>query len=89
MGFRGFSASYVAVSPFEGGEGFDQMESDSGEITPFPGYLQSVIVSSEEEIESNYDDNIEDPIEYNGENIKTHDEDEHSYNSNNGFEHYR
>lgn len=56
---RGFSASYVAVYPFDG-EGVDEMESDSSEMTPFPGYLQSVIVSAESYGNENEDNENED-----------------------------
>lgn len=94
MGFKGFSASYVAVSPFDGGAGFDDMKSDSAEMTPFPGYLQSVVVSSEEETAYNYDDNIELPIGNNRNNYNnnhqdplSNEEDEHDFNSN-VYEHY-
>lgn len=41
MNFKGFSASYVAVDPFEGSE--EEIGSDSSETaTPFPGYLKSI-----------------------------------------------
>lgn len=39
MGFKGFSASYVAVDPFDE---FDEMNSDSAEVTPFPGSLRNI-----------------------------------------------
>uniref|UniRef100_A0A336MKA2 Metalloendopeptidase n=1 Tax=Culicoides sonorensis TaxID=179676 RepID=A0A336MKA2_CULSO len=39
MGFKGFSASYVAVDPFDE---FDEMNSDSAEVTPFPGSLHHI-----------------------------------------------
>lgn len=43
MTFKGFSASYVAIDPFEGSE---EMNSDSSEMaTPFPGYLKSIYVT--------------------------------------------
>lgn len=39
--FKGFSASYVSVDPFEGSE--EENGSESSEtVTPFPGYLKSV-----------------------------------------------
>lgn len=38
MNKKGFSASYVAVDPFEGSE--EEISSDSSEMsTPFPGYV--------------------------------------------------
>lgn len=39
MGFKGFSASYVAVDPFED---FEEISSDSYEATPFPGSLKNI-----------------------------------------------
>lgn len=45
MNRKGFSASYVAVDPFEGSE--EEISSDSSEmVTPFPGYMKSVYVSN-------------------------------------------
>lgn len=44
MNRKGFSASYVAVDPFEGSE--EEISSDSSEVTPFPGYMKSVYVNS-------------------------------------------
>lgn len=43
MGFKGFSASYVAVDPFDE---FDEMNSDSAEVTPFPGSLRNIHYNS-------------------------------------------
>lgn len=45
MGFKGFSASYVAVDPLE--DDFDGMNSDSTEVdaTPFPGSLRTMYSS--------------------------------------------
>lgn len=41
MSSKGFSASYVAVDPFEGSE--EEINSDSSEMaTPFPGSLKSI-----------------------------------------------
>lgn len=41
MSLKGFSASYVAVDPFEGSE--EETGSDSSEmVTPFPGSLKSI-----------------------------------------------
>lgn len=60
MTFKGFSASYVAVYPFDEGGGIDEMESDSSEMTPFPGYLQSVMVSAETFGNENEDNENED-----------------------------
>lgn len=51
MGFKGFSASYVAVDPFDE---FD-MSSDSGEVTPFPGSLRNIHYNS-----GDFDDDDED-----------------------------
>lgn len=63
MGFKGFSASYVAVDPFEE---FDEMNSDSAEVTPFPGALKPIYSSGhddfdEEEEEVDPDSNSFDP----------------------------
>lgn len=45
MNRKGFSASYVAVDPFEGSE--EEISSDSSEmVTPFPGYMKSVYVNN-------------------------------------------
>lgn len=45
MNKKGFSASYVAVDPFEGSE--EEISSDSSEMsTPFPGYMKSMYVNS-------------------------------------------
>lgn len=45
MNKKGFSASYVAVDPFEGSE--EEISSDSSEmVTPFPGYMKSVYVNN-------------------------------------------
>lgn len=61
--FKGFSASYVAVDPFEGSE---EMNSDSSEMaTPFPGYFKSIYVTKlggenvdeDEEDYNEYDNN--------------------------------
>lgn len=43
MGFKGFSAAYVAVDPFDD---FDEMNSDSAEVTPFPGSLRNIHYNS-------------------------------------------
>lgn len=51
MGFKGFSASYVAVDPFED---FEENVSESLEVTPFPGSLKSIYHHN------NIDDNEED-----------------------------
>jgi tolkin protein len=40
VGFKGFSASYVTVSPFDE---FEE-ESESAEITPFPGSLKHMYI---------------------------------------------
>lgn len=40
-----FNFSYVAVDPFEGSE--EEISSDSSEMsTPFPGYMKSIYVNS-------------------------------------------
>lgn len=45
MNKKGFSASYVAVDPFEGSE--EEISSDSSEMaTPFPGHVKSVYVNN-------------------------------------------
>lgn len=62
MSFKGFSASYVAVDPFEGSE--EEISSDSSEMaTPFPGSLKSIYANklgsnsgSEDEDETFYNE---------------------------------
>lgn len=45
---KGFSASYLALDPFEGSE--EETYSESSEMsTPFPGYLKSIYVKNEDE----------------------------------------
>lgn len=65
MNKKGFSASYVAVDPFEGSE--EEISSDSSEMsTPFPGYMKSIYVNSNQlgsrngENIDNSDENTED-----------------------------
>lgn len=59
MSFKGFSASYVAVDPFEGSEE-EISSSDSSEmVTPFPGSLKSIYANklgSEDEDETFYNE---------------------------------
>lgn len=46
MSSKGFSASYIAVDPFEGSEEEINPEPESSEsITPFPGSLKSIYVN--------------------------------------------
>jgi hypothetical protein len=56
MGFKGFSASYVALDPLEE---FDELNSDSVEMgTPFPGSLKNIYQTKfEEEDEDGEDHN--------------------------------
>ena len=62
MVFKGFSASYVAVEPFEGSE---EMNSDSSEMaTPFPGYMKSVYVTKNENEEGGVDGEEDDDDHY-------------------------
>ena len=52
MQLKGFSASYVAIDPFETS---DEMNSDSRSsefATPFPGYLKSMVYKTDS---SDYD----------------------------------
>lgn len=57
MNRKGFSASYVAVDPFEGSE--EEISSDSAEmVTPFPGYMKSVYVNNNK-LGSRNGDNID------------------------------
>lgn len=57
MVFKGFSASYVTVERYDGSE--EMNSEDSEMVTPFPGYLKSIYVSSLD------NDNDEDEDEYN------------------------
>lgn len=51
MAFKGFSASYVAVDPF------DSEEPESSEMaTPFPGYLKSVYVTKQDNTDNDSDE---------------------------------
>ncbi len=59
MVFKGFSASYVSVDPFEGSE--EMNSEDSEMVTPFPGYLKSIYVAKLD----NDNDNDEDEDDYN------------------------
>lgn len=72
MNKKGFSASYVAVDPFEGSE--EEISSDSSEemVTPFPGYMKSVYVNNNK-IGSRSGDNTDNTDD-------TSDNDEESYN---------
>lgn len=73
MNKKGFSASYVAVDPFEGSE--EEISSDSSEMsTPFPGYMKSIYVNSNQlghrngdnmESSESTDDNDNDDDNYN------------------------
>lgn len=66
MGFKGFSASYVAVEPLL--DEFDEMNSDSAEtdVTPFPGSLRNMYSSRPD-----FDDEDEEPYESNGFDVST------------------
>lgn len=73
MNKKGFSASYVAVDPFEGSE--EEISSDSSEMsTPFPGYMKSIYVNSNQ-LNSRNGENID-----NSENTEDSDNDEEVYN---------
>lgn len=69
MGFKGFSASYIAVDPFDG---FEEMNSDSAEVTPFPGSLHNIYRShhdvdeEEEDYETSKPDESSNVITKNG-----------------------
>ncbi|XP_055588097.1 tolloid-like protein 1 isoform X2 [Uranotaenia lowii] len=57
VGFKGFSASYVAVSPFGDTQFTDEETSESVEMTPFPGSLKNtVVVKPEEDDDEDEDD---------------------------------
>lgn len=58
MGFKGFSASYVAVDPLD--DDFGEMNSDSAEVdaTPFPGSLRNMY-SSRNDFDDGDDDDEE------------------------------
>lgn len=58
MGFKGFSASYVAVDTLED---FEEMNSDSVEVTPFPGSLKSIFRSNKQIDTEDEDEELEDP----------------------------
>lgn len=57
MVFKGFSASYVSVDPFEGSE--EMNSEDSEMVTPFPGYFKSIYAANLD------NDNEEDEDDYN------------------------
>lgn len=57
MVFSGFSASYVALDPFDDED--EEMSSDSSEmVTPFPGYLKNIYITGGEDEDGyiDYDD---------------------------------
>lgn len=64
MGFKGFSASYVAVDPFED---FEENVSESYEATPFPGSLKSIYHHNN--IDDNDEDEDNDDFSYNSNRI--------------------
>lgn len=75
MNKKGFSASYVAVDPFEGSE--EEISSDSSEMsTPFPGYMKSIYVNNNQLNSRNNGDNID-----NSDNTDDSDNDEEAYNA--------
>lgn len=58
MNKKGFSASYVAVDPFEGSE--EEISSDSSELaTPLPGYVKSIYVNNNK-VSGHTSDNTDD-----------------------------
>ncbi|XP_058813843.1 protein tolkin-like [Topomyia yanbarensis] len=59
VGFKGFSASYVAVSPFGDGLSTDEDLSESAEITPFPGSLKNTVIEPEEDVDEDEDEDYE------------------------------
>ncbi|XP_055525021.1 tolloid-like protein 1 [Wyeomyia smithii] len=59
VGFKGFSASYVAVSPFGDGQSTDEDLSESAEITPFPGSLKNTVIEPDEDLDEDEDDDYE------------------------------
>lgn len=57
--FKGFSASYVAVMPYDDNE--EEMSSDSSEMmTPFPGSLKSIYKTTLLESDGDNEDEDED-----------------------------
>lgn len=76
MGFKGFSASYVAVDPFEE---FDERErvSESFEATPFPGSLKNIY---QKNLDSDEED--EDGDNYNSNKISERNKSHRKYNPN-------
>ncbi|EDS37225.1 ubiquitin-protein ligase [Culex quinquefasciatus] len=62
VGFKGFSASFVAVSPFgPDGPASDEDLSESAEITPFPGSLKNTVIRQHpgEDVDEEDDDEDE------------------------------
>lgn len=59
VGFKGFSASYVAVSPFGDGQSTDEDLSESAEITPFPGSLKNTVIEPDEDVDEDEDEDYE------------------------------
>lgn len=78
MNKKGFSASYVAVDPFEGSE--EEISSDSSEMsTPFPGYHKSIYVNSNQLGSRNGGDNIDNSDENTDDSDNDNDNDEDGY----------
>ncbi|XP_053687223.1 tolloid-like protein 1 [Sabethes cyaneus] len=59
VGFKGFSASYVAVSPFGDGQSTDEDLSESSEMTPFPGSLKNTVIEPDEDADEDEDEDYE------------------------------
>lgn len=59
VGFKGFSASYVAISPFGKGQSEDDEMVDSAEITPFPGSLKNSVIKADEDVDEDEDEDYE------------------------------
>ncbi|XP_065076987.1 protein tolkin-like [Ochlerotatus camptorhynchus] len=59
VGFKGFSASYVAINPFGKGQSEDDEIVDSAEITPFPGSLKNTVIKADEDADEDEDDDYE------------------------------
>ncbi|KXJ70126.1 hypothetical protein RP20_CCG024722 [Aedes albopictus] len=59
VGFKGFSASYVAINPFGKGHSEDDELVDSAEITPFPGSLKNTVIKADEDVDEDEDEDYE------------------------------
>ncbi|XP_055621202.1 tolloid-like protein 1 [Toxorhynchites rutilus septentrionalis] len=72
VGFKGFSASYVAISPFGNGQSTDEELSESAEITPFPGSLKNTVIKPDEDVDEDEDEDYEIFVHHRHLNPKVH-----------------